>query len=84
MGLAAPEQRERRQLPVTRHRRGPEVDGQLLARGDGLIGHVDLHRRLRTGAGQRRGVLAERLVPTAVSDVVKGLVTGVRQLPFRR
>jgi NAD(P)-dependent dehydrogenase (short-subunit alcohol dehydrogenase family) len=26
------------------------------------------------------GVLAERLVPTAVSDVVKGLVTGVRRL----
>jgi NAD(P)-dependent dehydrogenase (short-subunit alcohol dehydrogenase family) len=30
------------------------------------------------------GVIAERLVPTAVSDVVKGLVTGVRRLPLTR
>jgi NAD(P)-dependent dehydrogenase (short-subunit alcohol dehydrogenase family) len=30
------------------------------------------------------GVLAERLVPTAVSDIVKGIVTGVRRLPLTR
>ena len=28
------------------------------------------------------GVLAERLVPTMVTDLVKGVVTGVRRLPF--
>ena len=40
--------------------------------------------RYLVGADAVGGVLAERLVPTAVSDVVKGLVTGVRRLPFRR
>ena len=40
--------------------------------------------RYLVGADAVSGVLAERLVPTAVSDVVKGLVTGVRRLPFRR
>ncbi|MDQ1705646.1 MAG: hypothetical protein QOF18_2012 [Frankiaceae bacterium] len=30
------------------------------------------------------GVLAERLIPTAVSDIVKGIVTGVRRLPLTR
>jgi hypothetical protein len=29
------------------------------------------------------GVLAERLVPTALSDVVKGFVSGVRRLSIR-
>jgi len=48
-----------------------------------LASPVPLARYL-VGADAVGGVLAERLVPTAVSDVVKGLVTGVRRLPFRR
>jgi NAD(P)-dependent dehydrogenase (short-subunit alcohol dehydrogenase family) len=40
--------------------------------------------RYLVGADAVGGVLAERLVPTAVSDLVKGFVTGVRRLPFRR
>jgi len=38
--------------------------------------------RYLIGADAVGGVLAERLVPTAVTDVVKGLLTGVRSLPF--
>ena len=38
--------------------------------------------RYLIGADAVGGVLVERLVPTAVSDVVKGVVTGVRRLPF--
>jgi len=38
--------------------------------------------RYLVGADAVGGVLVERLVPTAVSDVVKGVVTGVRRLPF--
>jgi NAD(P)-dependent dehydrogenase (short-subunit alcohol dehydrogenase family) len=38
--------------------------------------------RYLIGADAVGGVLAERLVPTAISDVVKGVVTGVRRLPF--
>ncbi|HET6816160.1 MAG TPA: SDR family oxidoreductase [Mycobacteriales bacterium] len=38
--------------------------------------------RYLIGADAVGGVLVERLVPTAVSDVVKGMVTGVRRLPF--
>jgi NAD(P)-dependent dehydrogenase (short-subunit alcohol dehydrogenase family) len=37
--------------------------------------------RYLVGADAVGGVLAERLVPTAVSDLVKGLLTGVRRLP---
>lgn len=40
--------------------------------------------RYLIGADAVGGVLAERLVPTAVTDVVKGLATGVRSLPFIR
>jgi len=40
--------------------------------------------RYLIGADAVSGVLAERLVPTAITDVVKGLVTGVRRLPFMR
>ena len=38
--------------------------------------------RYLIGADAVGGVLVERLVPTAVSDIVKGVVTGVRRLPF--
>jgi NAD(P)-dependent dehydrogenase (short-subunit alcohol dehydrogenase family) len=38
--------------------------------------------RYLIGADAVGGVLAERLVPTALTDVVKGLATGVRKLPF--
>jgi NAD(P)-dependent dehydrogenase (short-subunit alcohol dehydrogenase family) len=38
--------------------------------------------RYLIGADAVSGVLAERLVPTALSDVVKGIATGVRSLPF--
>jgi NAD(P)-dependent dehydrogenase (short-subunit alcohol dehydrogenase family) len=38
--------------------------------------------RYLIGADAVGGVLAERLVPTAVTDLVKGLATGVRRLPF--
>jgi NAD(P)-dependent dehydrogenase (short-subunit alcohol dehydrogenase family) len=38
--------------------------------------------RYLIGADAVGGVLVERLVPTAISDMVKGLVTGVRRLPF--
>src|SRR3954447_18404739 len=38
--------------------------------------------RYLIGADAVGGVLVERLVPTIVSDVVKGVVTGVRRLPF--
>ena len=47
-----------------------------------LSSPVPLARYL-IGADAVGGVLAEKLVPTAVSDVVKGLVTGVRKLPGR-
>lgn len=40
--------------------------------------------RYLVGADAIGGVLAERLVPTAVSDLVKGLMTGVRRLSFTR
>jgi NAD(P)-dependent dehydrogenase (short-subunit alcohol dehydrogenase family) len=46
-----------------------------------LASPVPLARYL-VGADAVGGVLAERLVPTAVSDVVKGLATGVRSLPL--
>lgn len=46
-----------------------------------LANPVPLARYL-VGVDAVGGVLAERLVPTAVSDVVKGVVTGVRSLPF--
>jgi short-subunit dehydrogenase len=46
-----------------------------------LSSPVPLARYL-IGADAVGGVVAERLVPTAVTDVVKGLVTGVRKLPF--
>lgn len=39
--------------------------------------------RYLIGADAVGGVLAERLVPTALSDVVKGLVSGVRRLSRR-
>lgn len=39
--------------------------------------------RYLIGADAVGGVLAERLVPTALSDVVKGFVSGVRKLSFR-
>jgi NAD(P)-dependent dehydrogenase (short-subunit alcohol dehydrogenase family) len=45
-----------------------------------LSSPVPLARYL-VGADAVGGVLAERLVPTAVTDVVKGLATGVRKLP---
>jgi hypothetical protein len=38
--------------------------------------------RYLIGADAVGGVITERLVPTAVSDVVKGIVAGVRRLPF--
>jgi len=37
--------------------------------------------RYLVGVDAVGGVIAERLVPTAVSDMVKGVVTGVRRLP---
>jgi NAD(P)-dependent dehydrogenase (short-subunit alcohol dehydrogenase family) len=37
--------------------------------------------RYLVGADAVSGVLAERLVPTAFSDIVKGFATGVRRLP---
>ena len=40
--------------------------------------------RYLIGADAVAGVVTERLVPTAVTDVVKGLVTGVRRLPLLR
>ena len=40
--------------------------------------------RYLIGADAVGGVIAERLVPTAVTDLVKGLVTGVRRLSFTR
>ena len=40
--------------------------------------------RYLVGADAVGGVLAERLVPTAVTDVVKGVLAGVRKLPFSR
>jgi NAD(P)-dependent dehydrogenase (short-subunit alcohol dehydrogenase family) len=40
--------------------------------------------RYLIGADAVGGVLAERLMPTALTDVVKGLVTGVRRAPFVR
>jgi len=40
--------------------------------------------RYLIGADAVGGVLAERLVPTAVSDLVKGVLTGVRRLPITR
>jgi NAD(P)-dependent dehydrogenase (short-subunit alcohol dehydrogenase family) len=48
-----------------------------------LSSPVPLARYL-IGADAVGGVLAERLVPTAVTDVVKGLMTGVRRPPFGR
>jgi len=39
--------------------------------------------RYLIGADAVGGVLAERLVPTAVTDLVKGVVTGVRRLSPR-
>jgi short-subunit dehydrogenase len=39
--------------------------------------------RYLIGADAVGGVLAERLVPTAVTDLVKGLVSGVRRLSLR-
>lgn len=48
-----------------------------------LASPVPLARYL-VGADAIGGVLAERLVPTAVTDVVKGVVSGVRRLPFVR
>jgi len=38
--------------------------------------------RYLVGVDAVGGVVAERLVPTAVSDIVKGVATGVRSLPF--
>jgi NAD(P)-dependent dehydrogenase (short-subunit alcohol dehydrogenase family) len=40
--------------------------------------------RYLVGADAVGGVLAERLVPTALTDVVKGIATGVRKLPGMR
>jgi hypothetical protein len=40
--------------------------------------------RYLVGADAVGGVLVERLVPTAVTDVVKGVLAGVRKLPFSR
>jgi NAD(P)-dependent dehydrogenase (short-subunit alcohol dehydrogenase family) len=39
--------------------------------------------RYLIGADAVTGVLAERLVPTVLTDVAKGLLTGVRKVPFR-
>jgi hypothetical protein len=38
--------------------------------------------RYLVGVDAVTGVVAERLVPTAVSDVVKAALAGVRRLPF--
>ena len=38
--------------------------------------------RYLIGADAVSGVLVERLVPTLITDAVKGLVTGLRALPF--
>jgi NAD(P)-dependent dehydrogenase (short-subunit alcohol dehydrogenase family) len=46
-----------------------------------LSSPVPLARYL-IGADAVGGLLAERLVPTALTDVVKGLITGVRRPPF--
>jgi NAD(P)-dependent dehydrogenase (short-subunit alcohol dehydrogenase family) len=46
-----------------------------------LSSPVPLARYL-IGADAVSGVLAERLLPTVVTDVVKGVVTGMRKLPF--
>jgi len=48
-----------------------------------LASPVPLARYL-VGADAVGGVLAERLVPTAVTDLVKGVMTGVRRLTFTR
>jgi hypothetical protein len=40
--------------------------------------------RYLVGVDAVTGVVAERLMPTAVTDVVKGVATGVRRLPFVR
>jgi NAD(P)-dependent dehydrogenase (short-subunit alcohol dehydrogenase family) len=48
-----------------------------------LTSPVPLARYL-IGVDAVGGVLAERLMPTALTDVVKGLTTGLRSLPFRR
>ena len=48
-----------------------------------LSSPVPLARYL-VGVDAVGGVIAERLVPTAVSDIVKAVVTGVRRLPLRR
>jgi NAD(P)-dependent dehydrogenase (short-subunit alcohol dehydrogenase family) len=48
-----------------------------------LSSPVPLARYL-VGVDAVGGVLAERLMPTAVTDVVKGLTTGLRRLPFSR
>src|SRR4051794_3546795 len=47
-----------------------------------LSSPVPLARYL-IGADAIGGVLAERLVPTALTDLVKGVLTGVRRIPFR-
>ncbi|MDQ1697382.1 MAG: hypothetical protein QOJ03_2735, partial [Frankiaceae bacterium] len=46
-----------------------------------LSSPVPLARYL-VGVDAVGGVLAERLMPTAITDVVKGLTTGLRRLPF--
>jgi hypothetical protein len=46
------------------------------------VGRAHRPARYLIGADAVGGVLVERLVPTAISDLVKGLVTGVRRLPF--
>jgi NAD(P)-dependent dehydrogenase (short-subunit alcohol dehydrogenase family) len=48
-----------------------------------LANPVPLARYL-IGADAVGGVLAERLVPTALTDLVKGIATGVRRLPLSR
>jgi NAD(P)-dependent dehydrogenase (short-subunit alcohol dehydrogenase family) len=48
-----------------------------------LSSPVPLARYL-IGADAVGGVLAEKVVPTAITDLVKGVVTGVRRLPFGR
>jgi NAD(P)-dependent dehydrogenase (short-subunit alcohol dehydrogenase family) len=40
--------------------------------------------RYLVGVDAVTGVVAERLMPTAVTDLVKGVATGVRRLPFVR
>jgi hypothetical protein len=40
--------------------------------------------RYLVGVDAVGGVLAERLVPTALTDVVKGVLAGVRRLPLSR